>query len=70
LVEKKTGLDGSLTFIQLGFLAWCRAGSIFEQDIAYGAKLACAAGKCIRIFRQRRLWQENIPATPDHSPAG
>jgi len=34
-VEKKTGLDGNLTFIQLGFLAWCRAGSIFEQDIAY-----------------------------------
>jgi hypothetical protein len=34
LVEKKTGLDGSRTLIQDGFCAWCRAGSIFAQDIS------------------------------------
>ena len=33
LVEKKTGFDGSRTLIQGGFCAWCRAGSIFAQDI-------------------------------------
>src|SRR5437764_11074996 len=32
-VEKKTGFDGSRTLIQGGFWAWCRAGSIFAQDI-------------------------------------
>src|SRR4030095_12947956 len=32
LVEKKTGFDGSRTFIQGGFCAWCRAGSIFAHD--------------------------------------
>jgi hypothetical protein len=37
LVEKKTGFDGNRTFIQDGFFAWCRAGSIFAQDI--GQKL-------------------------------
>jgi hypothetical protein len=26
LVEKKTGFDGSRTFIQGGFRAWCSAG--------------------------------------------
>jgi hypothetical protein len=34
LVEKKTGLDGSLTLIQGGFCVWCKAGSIFAQDIS------------------------------------
>jgi hypothetical protein len=34
LVEKKTGFDGSRTFIQGGFCAWCRVGSIFAQDIS------------------------------------
>jgi hypothetical protein len=34
LVEKKTGFDGNRTLIQDGFLAWCRAGSIFAQDIS------------------------------------
>src|SRR6188472_3018230 len=34
LVEKKTGLDGNRTLIQGGFFAWCRAGSIFAQDIS------------------------------------
>ena len=34
LVEKKTGFDGSRTLIQGGFCAWCRAGSIFAQDIS------------------------------------
>jgi len=33
LVEKKMGFDGSRTLIQGGFCAWCRAGSIFAQDI-------------------------------------
>src|ERR1700757_5190872 len=33
LVEKKTGFDGSRTLIQGGFRVWCRAGSIFAQDI-------------------------------------
>jgi hypothetical protein len=33
LVEKKTGLEGNRTFIQGGFCAWCRAGSILAQDI-------------------------------------
>jgi hypothetical protein len=33
LVEKKTGFDGSRTLIQGGFCAWCKAGSIFAQDI-------------------------------------
>jgi len=33
LVEKKTGFDGSRTFIQDGFCAWCNAGSIFAHDI-------------------------------------
>jgi hypothetical protein len=33
LVEKKTGFDGSRTLIHGGFCAWCRAGSIFAQDI-------------------------------------
>jgi len=32
-VEKKTGFDGSRTLIQGGFCAWCKAGSIFAQDI-------------------------------------
>src|SRR3954467_14691791 len=32
-VEKKTGFDGSRTLIQGGFCAWCRAGSIFVQDM-------------------------------------
>src|SRR5580765_7308133 len=34
LVEKKTGFDGNRTLIQDGFFAWCRAGSIFAQDIS------------------------------------
>src|SRR5215469_2789867 len=34
LVEKKTGFDGSRTLIHGGFCAWCRAGSIFGQDIS------------------------------------
>jgi hypothetical protein len=34
LVEKKTGLEGSLTFIQGGFCAWCKAGSILAQDMS------------------------------------
>jgi hypothetical protein len=34
LVEKKTGFDGNRTLIQGGFCAWCRAGSIFAQDIS------------------------------------
>jgi len=34
LVEKKTGFDGSRTLIQGGFCVWCRAGSIFAQDIS------------------------------------
>src|SRR4029453_8498586 len=33
LVEKKTGLDGNRTLIQGGLFVWCRAGSIFAQDI-------------------------------------
>src|SRR5213595_4314718 len=33
LVEKKTGFDGKRTLIQDGLCAWCRAGSIFAQDI-------------------------------------
>src|SRR5207237_8606316 len=33
LVEKKTGFDGRRTLIQGGFWAWCRAGSIFAQDM-------------------------------------
>ena len=33
-VEKKTGFDGNRTLIQGGFCAWCRAGSIFAQDIS------------------------------------
>src|SRR5437660_4177435 len=33
LVEKKTGFDGRRTLIQEGLCAWCRAGSIFAQDI-------------------------------------
>jgi hypothetical protein len=33
LVEKKTGLDGSRTLIQGGLCAWCKAGSIFAQDM-------------------------------------
>src|SRR5213595_3127021 len=33
LVEKKTGFEGSRTLIQGGFCAWCRAGSIFTQDM-------------------------------------
>src|SRR3954464_6929560 len=32
-VEKKTGFEGKRTLIHSGFLAKCRAGSIFEQDI-------------------------------------
>ena len=34
MVEKKTGFDGNRTLIQDGFFAWCRAGSIFAQDIS------------------------------------
>ncbi len=34
MVEKKTGFDGNRTLIQGGFCAWCRAGSIFAQDIS------------------------------------
>ena len=34
LVEKKTGFEGNRTLIQGGFFAWCRAGSIFAQDIS------------------------------------
>jgi hypothetical protein len=34
LVEKKTGFDGSRTLIHGGFCGWCRAGSIFAQDIS------------------------------------
>jgi hypothetical protein len=34
LVEKKTGFEGSRTLIQGGFCAWCKAGSIFAQDIS------------------------------------
>src|SRR5437879_7645657 len=34
LVEKKTGFDGNRTLIQGGFCAWCKAGSIFAQDIS------------------------------------
>jgi hypothetical protein len=32
-VEKKTGLEGKRTLIQGGFCAWCKAGSIFAQDM-------------------------------------
>jgi hypothetical protein len=34
LVEKKTGFEGKRTLIQDGLCVWCRAGSIFAQDIA------------------------------------
>jgi hypothetical protein len=34
LVEKKTGFDGSRTLIHGGFCDWCRAESIFAQDIS------------------------------------
>jgi hypothetical protein len=34
LVEKKTGFDGNRTLIHGGFCAWCKAGSIFAQDIS------------------------------------
>src|SRR5204863_1945429 len=33
LVEKKTGFEGSRTLIHGGFCAWCKAGSIFTQDM-------------------------------------
>jgi len=33
LVEKKTGLDGKRTLIHDGLCAWCKAGSIFAQDM-------------------------------------
>jgi hypothetical protein len=33
LVEKKTGLDGNRTLIQGGLCGWCKAGSIFAQDM-------------------------------------
>jgi hypothetical protein len=33
LVEKKIGFDGNRTLIQGGFRAWCKAGSIFAQDM-------------------------------------
>src|SRR5262245_32853848 len=39
LVEKKTGFDGSRTLIHGGFCAWCRAGSIFAQDISKSYKV-------------------------------
>src|SRR5438477_2504398 len=32
-VEKKTGLEGKRTLIQGGFWVWCKAGSIFAQDM-------------------------------------
>jgi hypothetical protein len=32
-VEKKTGFEGNRTFIQGGFWAWCKAGSILAQDM-------------------------------------
>jgi hypothetical protein len=33
LVEKKIGLDGKRTLIQPGLCGWCKAGSIFPQDM-------------------------------------
>jgi hypothetical protein len=39
LVEKKTGLLGKRTLIQGGFCAWCKAGSIFAQDMARSVRL-------------------------------
>src|SRR5437588_6682516 len=53
LVEKKTGFDGSRTLIQGGFCAWCRAGSILEQDISkksYNVKNVTKV-KSLRIAR-------------------
>jgi hypothetical protein len=32
-VEKNTGLDGKRTLIQAGLCGWCKAGSIFAQDM-------------------------------------
>jgi hypothetical protein len=32
-VEKKTGLDGKRTLIHAGLCGWCKAGSIFAQDM-------------------------------------
>src|SRR6185369_9925721 len=52
LVEKKTGFDGNRTLIQGGFCAWCRAGSIFAQDISSKVTTLKALQKlnrCIRI---------------------
>src|SRR6478672_11381077 len=36
-VEKKTGFEGNRTLIQGGFCAWCKAGSIFAQDMVEDA---------------------------------
>jgi len=69
LVEKKTGFDGSRTLIQGGFCAWCRAGSIFAQDISnksYNVKNVTKA-KSLRIAitnadaaSSSRTWSSNF----------
>jgi uncharacterized cupin superfamily protein len=44
-VEKKTGFDGSRTFIQGGFCAWWSAGSIFAHDMINESYCSVAALK-------------------------
>jgi hypothetical protein len=45
LVEKKIGLDGKRTLIQAGLFGWCKAGSIFAQDMeqSYNVKKVAKA---------------------------
>jgi hypothetical protein len=70
LVEKKTGFDGSRTLIQGGFCAWCRAGSIFAQDISNkGYNVKSALQKLNRwvpcpILQQDRVVRITSRTTP------
>ena len=78
LVEKKTGFDGNRTLIQGGFCAWCRAGSIFAQDISkksYNVKSVTKV-KSLRfaltnadVASSSRNWSSNFRfARRRHSP--
>ena len=57
LVEKKTGLDGKRTLIHDGFCGWCKAGSIFAQDMteSYNVKKVTK----VKTFEETKLKRYN-----------
>jgi hypothetical protein len=45
------------------------ASPFFLSLMTTSLRLACIAHKCLDISERRRLWQQDIPATPEHPAA-